>query len=145
MTFRAGSGAVWVLRSLLAATDAVLTLAIAVAASLLQPWLWWCCPVPTVVCLPIAGLYLPKLARSLHGSVDRQAIHAAYGVLWQRELYAPVKALKTYEIWMPPLHRMLRCRTVVLRFAGGAAWLPLLDRADVERLTAYLETDEETA
>ncbi len=143
MTFHAGRGAVWVLRGTLVVADVILTVTIVVLSRWLPFWIRWCCPIPTLVLLPLFFLYVPKLVHSLYGRVDRSAVNVSYGLLWQREIYAPLEALRTYEIWMPPLHRAFRCRTVVLRFAGGSAWLPLLDRTDVERLTTYFEVDEE--
>ena len=42
-------------------------------------------------------------------------------------------------VWMNWLHTVFRCRTVVLRFAGGCVWLPLLDEHVAARLTQRLE------
>lgn len=106
-------------------------------------WPWWC---GWSVALPLflCGMwYAPRLTRSLRGALAPQAIYAAYGVVWTREWYVPLEALRTFEVWTPPLHRLFRCRTVVLRFAGGCAWLPLLARQDADRLAEWLARREE--
>ncbi len=142
MEFRAGTGAVWVLRTVLLA-------AVLLAATVLWlPSLLWtdwptACAVLPLFTVPLGWWYTKRLTRSLHGAVTKTAVRARYGVLWRRELFVPVAALRTFEVWTPPLHRACRCRTVVLRFAGGAAWLPLLDKEDADRLTAWLEALEE--
>lgn len=76
---------------------------------------------------------------SLHGSCDAQAVRAEKGVFWTQKLFIPVSSLRTVESWATPLHRLCRCRTIVLRFAGGAAFLPFLPEEQAERLTALLE------
>lgn len=142
MEFRAGTGAVWVLRMVLLA--AVLL----AAAVLWLPSIFWTvwpmtCAVLPFLAVPLGWWYDERLARSLYGTATKTAVRARYGVLWRREIFVPVSALRTFEVWTPPLHRLFRCRTVVLRFAGGAAWLPLLDKEDADRLTAWLEKGEE--
>ncbi len=142
MEFRAGKGAVWVLR----VTLTVLMLILAVLLWLpSRTWDWypaWSGLIPIVIAIPLSVWYLPPLTRSLHGSFDSHAVRATYGLLWRRELFVPVDALRTYEIWTPPLHRLFECRTVILRFAGGSAWLPLLDWRDAYALTVRLEQAE---
>lgn len=83
--------------------------------------------------------YAPRYAGSLHGSCDAQAVRAEKGVFWTQKLFIPVSSLRTVESWATPLHRLCRCRTIVLRFAGGAAFLPFLPEEQAERLTALLE------
>ena len=60
-------------------------------------------------------------------------------MLFKKELYIPLSSLRTVESWATPLHRAFRCRTIVLRFAGGAAILPLLPAAEAGELARLLE------
>lgn len=142
MEFRAGKGAVWILRITLIAGDLLLTVLIWFPSRLWPWWPWWCCFLPTAVLLPAAWHYVPRLTSSLHGGFDSQAVRASYGILWRREIFVPIDALRTYEVWTSPLHRLFGCRTVILRFAGGSAWLPLLDQRDAYALTVRLEAAE---
>ncbi|MBP3435641.1 MAG: PH domain-containing protein [Clostridia bacterium] len=142
MEFRAGKGAVWILRVTLVAVNVIVAVLLWLPSCFWPWWPWWSCLFPVVAVLPLWLFYLPKLTRSLRGSFDSYAVRASYGILWRRELFVPVDALRTYEIWTPPLHRLFDCRTVILRFAGGSAWLPLLDRRDAYVLTARLEVAE---
>ncbi len=143
MELRAGTGAAWVLRVI------ITTATLATAVLLWVPslfWHWWPRWCGWVAALPLFlfGMwYAPRLTRSLRGALAPQAIHAVYGVVWTREWYVPFEALRTFELWTPPLHRLFRCRTVVLRFAGGCAWLPLLARQDADRLAEWLAHREE--
>ena len=125
----------------------VATLAIAVllwVPSLFWEWWpWWCGWVAALPLYVFGMWYTRRLARSLRALLAAQAIHAVYGVVWTREWYVPLEALRTFEVWTPPLHRLFRCRTVVLRFAGGCAWLPLLARQDADRLAEWLACREE--
>ena len=68
-----------------------------------------------------------------------EALRAEIGVLFKKELYIPLSSLRTVESWVTPLHRAFRCRTIVLRFAGGAAILPLLPAAEAGELARLLE------
>lgn len=106
-------------------------------------WPWWCGWVAALPLVVFGMLYTRRLARSLHALLVPQAIHAVYGVVWTREWYVPLEALRTFEVWTPPLHRLFRCSTVVLRFAGGCAWLPLLARQDAHRLAERLARRED--
>ncbi len=133
MSFGAGAGAQSVLR----------TAVIAVTAAVIVVFRWvtdslWCLT-PTVVAVFLLVWYLPRLTRSRYGEMNEKRIYVRYGVLWQWETVVPLGALRTFETWTPPLHRLFHCRTVVLRFAGGCAVLPLLDADTANRLTARLE------
>lgn len=133
MTFSAGVGALMVLRTVVIAVTAV-------AVALLR-WLtgsFWSL-VPMVLAVPLLVWYLPRLSRSLYGEMDHERLYVRYGVLWRRETVVLLGALRTFEAWTPPLHRLFHCRTVVLRFAGGSVFLPLLDEKTACRLTARLE------
>ncbi len=133
MTFSAGVGARAVLRTIVIAVTA----AVVVLLRWLTGSLWCLVPVPLV--LPLIVWYLPRLTESLHGEMDHGRVYVRYGILWRRETVVPLSALRTFETWIPPLHRLFRCRTVVLRFAGGSVFLPLLDEKTACRLTARLE------
>lgn len=139
MTFCAGRGAVRVLRTAVVVGSIVITVLLWLPSRWWLWWPWWVCVAP----LPILGLltvrYIPRLVSSFHGVFDAHAVRARYGLLWRRDVFVPLDSLRTYEVWTPPLHRLFGCRTVVLRFAGGAAWLPLLDSADAYHLTTRLE------
>ena len=135
MEFRAAMGAKWVL------CVSVTGLLLLTAFSL---WMF----LPILGILPLAILPLGwwcsfLLARSLYGCLDTDAVRVRYGVLWQREIFVPTESLRTFEVWTPPLHRLCGCRTVVLRFAGGAALLPLLSVATAERLAKQFELPKE--
>lgn len=143
MTFRAGKGALSLLRVGWSCLAALLAVAITIVLrrfSLNTVGVWL-----TAIPLWAAGMfwYLPKLSASIAGGFEEIAVRGTYGVLWKRELYVPLDALRTFEIWTPPLHRLFHCRTVVLRFAGGSALLPLLDAATARELTQALENSEE--
>lgn len=143
MELRAGTGAVWVLRVILAVGALTAGVLLWIPSLFWEWWPLWCgCGValPLFLC---SVWYAPRLTRSLRGVLTPQAIHAVYGVVWTREWYVPLEALRTFEVWTPPLHRLFRCRTVVLRFAGGCAWLPLLARQDADRLAERLARREE--
>ena len=143
MIFRAGNGALPLLRvgwSCLAALFAIAVTVVLRHFSLNIVGIW-------LTAVPLWAVvmfwYLPKLSASITGSFEEVAVRGTYGVLWKRELYVPLDALRTFEIWTPPLHRLFHCRTVVLRFAGGSALLPLLDVATAHELTQALENSEE--
>lgn len=133
MTFVAGTGAKAVLRTVL--------LAVAIVTTLLVRWLagWAWCAVPIIIAAPLFTGYIPRLTASLYGKMDGMRLYVRYGILWRRETVVPLSALRTFEAWTPPLHRLFKCRTVVLRFAGGCVFLPLLDEKTASRLTEQLE------
>lgn len=133
MTFGASAGARAVLRTVVIAVSAAVTVLI----RRITDSLW--CLTPAVVAVFLLVWYLPRLTRSLYGEMDDRRITVQYGVLWQRETVVSLSSLRTFETWTPPLHRLFHCRTVVLRFAGGCAVLPLLDNDTAKHLTARLE------
>lgn len=137
MTFMAGRGATGVLRTAAALLLMVLPMLLRIAGftiSLSLPL-----AVTAAVIVAVVMMYIPLWVRSFGGRMGDTAIYVRYGVLWKRETVVPFEALRTYEIWTPPLHGLFRCRTVVLRFAGGCVWLPLLDRTTAAVLTGRLE------
>ncbi len=133
MIFGAGEGA----RAVLRAAVIAVTAAVVVLLRWITDSLW--CLTPTIVAILLIIWYLPRLTRSLYGEMDDKRIYVRYGVFWRWETVVPLSALRTFETWTPPLHRLFHCRTVVLRFAGGCAVLPLLDDSTVDCLTARLE------
>ena len=142
MKFYAGDGAVALLRTAISAVAAVLAAGTVIAARFWLPSLWGLLPV-TAAWVAAAFWLAPRFKRSVRGTFDAGNVRVEYGVWWRRELFIPLSSLRTFEIWAPPLHRLFRCRTVVLRFAGGAAVLPLLSCDIAAALTAELERNEE--
>lgn len=142
MEFFAGNGAVALLRTAVSLIAAAVVTCAAVAAPVWSPFLWG---IPLVAAVWAASVFwhIPRFKRSVWGTFDGGNVRIAYGVFWQREIYVPLSALRTFEIWAPPLHRLFRCRTVVLRFAGGAALLPLLGCDTAAALTEALDHSEE--
>lgn len=134
MTFYAGRGALALLR-----TTAVLVATGVVGAGrvIMGPSGWYCLPIGGVAFL--CGWYLPRLIQSLNGELSDTHLYVCYGVWWRRETTVSLSVIRTYEMWRPPLHAVFGCRTVILRFAGGCVWLPLLDARTACRLAERLE------
>lgn len=133
MTFTAGKGAIAVLLT-------AWWMGSATAAWLL--WWgfgrgWWL--LPCLLVLLIGTVYLPIWIRSVYGELDDRRLFLRVGVVWRREMTVPRVAFRTVECLVPPLHRLFGCCTMVLRFAGGSVWVPLLDADTVDRLTTQLE------
>lgn len=141
MEFEAGKGSV----NILAAYISLLTVAVAALIGLLAGWLytpllWLLLPLLSVASFLL--LYYPRrFAATMRGRFDGTAVRMVSGVWLRKETFVPISALRTYECWTPPLHRLWHCRTVVLRFAGGAAVLPLLSEEQADRLTRQFEAD----
>ncbi len=142
MSFETDKNAVWLLRL-------VWTAAAATAAGIgtvmglrvfYVPWLW---VIGAAVWTAGWFWYLPRLCRRFRGVYDGKTVRTQSGALWQKETIVPLSSLRTFEVWIPPLHSLFGCRTVVLRFAGGSAWLPLMDAQTARRLTALLEKQGE--
>ena len=133
MTFITGSGAV-----------AVLLTAWWMGTATVAGLLWWgfgrgwwllLC----LLVLLVGTMYWPFWIRSVYGELDNRRLYLRVGVIWRRELTVPRVAFRTMEYLVPPLHRIFGCCTVVLRFAGGSVWVPLLDVETVNRLKAQME------
>lgn len=142
MTFHAGEDARKILMLAIAAGSVLLAGLIGLLAGLFTPWI-----LLALVPAALAGVFLfiwypPRFAASVEGSFDGEAIRARMGVLWKREVFIPMNALRTFESWAPPLHGIWKCRTVILRFAGGGAMLPLLSEEEAGRLVEMLEDCE---
>ncbi len=144
MEFQAGGGAVWVLRILFSVVVAVTAGALWIVLQLGD-----ICPASVallvLLLMPIGWWYVGRWCASIVVHTTEKAVQVRYGVVWCRELFVSLTSLRTFEVWVPPLHRLFGCRTVVLRFAGGAARIPLLAKEGAERLTAWLERVEEEA
>lgn len=142
MDFRAGEGARKILMLAIAAASVLLAALIGLLAGLFTPWI-----LLALIPISAAGVFLflwypPRFAASMEGSFDGEAVRARMGVLWKREVFIPMNALRTFESWAPPLHRIWNCRTIVLRFAGGGAMLPLLSEREAGQLVQMLEDSE---
>ena len=86
--------------------------------------------------------YPPRWAAAFTARFDGRALYTQSGVLWRKERLIPVDALRTLECRATPLQRKLGLQSLVLRFAGGAATLALLDREEAQKLAALLEKAE---
>lgn len=143
MLFWAGDGAPQVLRIWIALSGVAATALSGMVAGLFTPWLLL---LSALVALATVVLFLwfpPRYADSVHGSFDGTAVRGTKGVLWRREVFIPMNALRTFEILDTPVQRHFGCRTLLIRFAGGSAVLPLLAKGDAERLVRLLEEAEE--
>ena len=142
MIFGAGSGAQKILAVWISLAGILAVGLIGLLAGLFTPWLLLAAAVVAAADVFLALWYPPRFVRSLRGSFDGVAVRAAWGVCWQREVFVPMVALRTFECWATPLLRWGGCRVLVLRFAGGATLLPLLSAAQAEELAARLEEAE---
>ena len=79
--------------------------------------------------------YPPRFARTVCGCFDGKMIRVQMGVLWRRHIFVPRDALRNFELWRPPLHRLCGCSTLLLRFAGGTVLIPFLPYQSADRLT----------
>lgn len=143
MRFCAGDGAQHVLRLWIALAGIAVTALVAVLAGLLTPWLLIACGLVGAATLFLFLWYPSRYSRSMQGHFDGGAIRAEMGVLWRRQIFIPMDALRTFEIWDTPLQRKCKCRSLILRFAGGSTILPLLSEANAYYLAKLLEEAEE--
>ena len=139
MEFCAGTGATRLMRIAVGAVVTAIAVILWLPSRFFEAWSPWWAIVPFALSIPIILWYVPRFTRSIRGTLTNEAVYASYGIVWRRELFVPIEALRTFEIWTLPLHRIFRCRTVILRFAGGAAWLPLLEETEAYVLTERLE------
>ncbi|MPN12337.1 hypothetical protein SDC9_159653 [bioreactor metagenome] len=139
MKFAADYGAQRVLEIWIAAFGIAAVALTAAFAGLFTPWLLIITAVSGGVTVFAFLWYPPHYADSLSGSFDGAAVRAVKGVFWRKELFVPVEALRTIEMSATPVQRMFHCRTVILRFAGGSALLPLLPEEQARSLTAALQ------
>lgn len=139
MEFQAGDGARKVLTLWTAGIGVLAAFLIGVVAGLLTPWLLIGSGLVGVATVAACFWYPARFVRSFRGSCGAEALRAEMGVIFQKELYIPLSSLRTVESWATPLHRAFRCRTIILRFAGGAAILPLLPKEQAGELAELLE------
>lgn len=142
MQFAANDDAKKVLRIWIAAAGLVAVTLSAALAGFFTPWLLVVTGFVGILTVYISLWYPPRYADVFQGSCDGTAIRAVKGVLWKRELFVPLSALRTFEMSATPVQRIFRCRSVVLRFAGGAVLLPLLPEQQAEQLAAVIEKCE---
>ena len=116
--------------------------AIGAAAVFFGPLLWFAAALFSLIAAAAALWYPPRYAAAFTGRFDGWVLHIESGVFWRRERIIPVDALRTLECCSTPLQHRLNLQTLVLRFAGGTAVLPLLDREEALRLSSLLEKAE---
>ena len=134
MTFHVGRRALFLLCTASALIAVVL---VGVLRVVMGPSAWYAIPFAALVF--VCGWYWPRLIRSMCGELSDAHLSMCYGVWWHRETTVSLDAIRTYELWTPPLHAIFGCRTMVLRFAGGSVWLPLLDIRTARCLAERLE------
>lgn len=139
MHFEADSGAIKVLTVWISAAGIIAEMLISALAGLITRWFFVGSWVVGAVTVFAAIWYPPRYASALKVSFDGIAIRASIGVFRKQEIFVPIKALKTFELCSTPVQRLFKCGTVILRFAGGAAYLPLLPAAQAKDLTDALE------
>lgn len=142
MQFWAGDGAPRVLRVWIAATGVAATAFCGLIAGLFTPWLLVLCGLTALLTVFLFWWFPGRYADSVHGSFDGTAVRATKGVLWRRQVFIPMNALRTFELLDTPVQRHFGCRTMLIRFAGGTAVLLLLSWRDAERLEKLLEEAE---
>ncbi len=141
--FRAGDGTAAVLRAWIALAGVLGAALTGLLAGLFTPWLLLLTGAAGLATVVLFLWYPPRYRDSVCGDFDGRAVRAIKGVLWKREIFVPMNALRTFETLNTPLSAHFGCCTVLLRFAGGTAVLPLLDEGDAARLTGLLEEAEE--
>lgn len=142
MRFAADDGAKTVLRIWIAAAGLISVAVSAAVAGFFTPWLLLITGLLGILTVFLSLWYPPRYAALFTGSCDGVAIRAAKGVLLRREIFVPLSALRTFEINATPMQKVFRCRSVVLRFAGGAVLLPLIPLKQAEQLAAIIEKCE---
>lgn len=143
MQFAADKGAAKVITVWISALGIAATSGISALAGLISPWLLPLAAVCGIATVAAAIWYPPRYIKLFSGSFDGNAIRATSGVIIKKELFVPVKALRTFDLCSTPVQRFFGCRTIVLRYAGGSAFLPLLPVQQAEKLVAELEKIED--
>ncbi len=143
MHFSANKSTIKVLRVWISVFGIVLTSLISALAGLLTPWLLILSAGVGAVTVFTSLWYPQKYASVMQGDFDGTAVKAVTGVFIRKQLFVPLTALRT-ELCSTPIQRLLGCRSVILRFAGGAAFLPLLPVKQAQELVAALEEYEES-
>mgnify|MGYP000870013180 CR=1 FL=1 len=142
MHFAADKGAVMVLRIWISAAGIAATSLISAFAGLFTPWLLILSAL-TGMATVFAAWYPRRYVDVMHGDFDGVAVKAVTGVFQRKQLFVPMTALRTFELRSTPVQRLFGCSTVILRFAGGAAFLNLIPAKQAEELIAVLEKYED--
>ncbi len=139
MTFGGNQEVAAVLRSWIAALGLVLSLLWGAVAGLFGPALLWGNGLIMAATLFLWWWYPARYASTLRGHIDQNALYIVSGVWFRRETYVPFEAIRAFECWTLPFERLWRCRTVVLRVAGGTVFLLLLPQQQAADLLNWLE------
>lgn len=139
MHFAADNSAVRILTIWISVSGIAATSLLSAIAGLVTPWFLLLSGISGLLTVFLALWYPRRYADTMRGSFDGKAIRAVTGVFTKKNIYVPIGALRTFETVTTPLQRLYGCRTVILRFAGGSAILPLLPTEQAQRLTAALE------
>ncbi len=142
MTFLAGQGAAKLLKIYILLTGTLVCLLCITAAILFSIWILTAAATAASLTVFAAAWYAPRYVKSIEGYYDSRALRMFKGVWWQKEILIPMPALRTFEYWLFPLGKRYDCGSVVLRFAGGMALLPLLCEEDAARLINVLKQEE---
>jgi membrane protein YdbS with pleckstrin-like domain len=142
MQFAANNDAKKVLMLWIAGVGILATALISLLAGLFTPLLLRGSAVVGLVTIAAVLWYPPRYVSQMSGSFDGTAVRAVKGVFFKQELFIPVTALRTFESSATPIQRLFHCRTIVLRFAGGAVMLPLLPSEQAFTLMKALENSE---
>lgn len=142
MDFHTGRQAAFLLAVWITAAGLPGMAVIGAAAVFFGPLLWIAAVLFSLIIAAAALWYPPRYAAAFAGRFDGWALRVESGVFWRRERIIPADALRTLECCSTPLQHRLRLQTLVLRFAGGTAVLPLLDREEALQLSSLLEKAE---
>ena len=97
MTFQAGEGARRVLRLWIALAGVLASGLTGLLAGLLTPWLLLLTALVSVLTVFLFLWYPQRYAASLKGGFDGEAVRAQMGVLWRRQIFVPMQALRTFD------------------------------------------------
>jgi membrane protein YdbS with pleckstrin-like domain len=141
--FFAGKGAKKVITVWISALGIAATALVSALAGLTTPRLLPLAFVFGAATVAAAFWYPPRYVGRFRVSFDGRAVKVVSGVFVKKELFLPADAIRAFEVCSTPAQRLFGCRTIAIRFAGGAAFLPLLSKEQAEQLAAALEELEE--
>lgn len=141
--FTVGRGAVKVLTIWISAAGIAATALVSALAGLITPWFLVGSTIVGIATIFAALWYPSRYVDVFSGSFDGMAVRATIGVIRRQEIFVPIKALRTFELCSDPVQRIFKCRTVILRFAGGAVYLPLLPETQAFQLAKDMEKYED--
>lgn len=124
MDFHAGEGARKILMLAIAAASVLLAALIGLLAGLFTPWI-----LLALIPISAAGVFLflwypPRFAASMEGSFDGEAVRARMGVLWKREVFIPMNALRTFVSNIKNFKRMRQKRSLTSLPGSPTSRLP---------------------